>query len=364
MQIGEFAGLCGTNISVLRYYDKIGLLRPAFTDVVTGYRYYAPGQERIFRGIAMLGRAGFSLKEIGRVLENAGNDEALAAVFAAKQQEIAEMLQALRDVQTYMKGMEEMGTEELNFNENIDLPFVDDPAAVGKWAVLGHWRNRDEFYAGKKPDTKLYGEQIREIYFLPGGEQYWVYGWTKGKLLIDEYRNPHWETYEIEEIGNETYMLLDHKGYDYLVSGKTELVAMKQVDSRPSTRREIARKDAIDLPFADDQDVIGQWKTWGFCATKEEFSTEPEPEEEQYWKSVTFFPGGSCTSVFEDDVIAGDDKQTWTKGFLLRKYNDCACAYEIRPVDGRDYLLIEWKSGDYRWGGFDTNYYIFVRDMD
>ena len=56
--------------------------------------------------------------------------------------------------------------------------------------------------------------------------------------------------------------------------------------------------------------------------------------------------------------------QTWTKRFLLRRYNDSACEYEIRPVDGMDYLLIEWKSGDYRWGGFDTNYYIFVRDMD
>lgn len=364
MQIGEFAKLCGTNISVLRYYDKIGLLRPAFTDTVTGYRYYAPGQERFFRSIAMLGNAGFSLKEIGQVLENTGNDEALSAVFTAKQKEIAEMLQALSDVQIYMKGMKEMGTEALIFNENIDFPFVDDPAAVGKWEVLGHWRNRDDFYSGKKPDTEIYGEQIREIYFLPGGERYWCYGWTKGKLLIDEYESPHWESYEIEKIGDETYMLLDHKGYDYLVSGKTELVAMKKVDSRAYTRREIARKDHIDMPFVDDPDVIGKWKTWGFCATKEDFSTEPEPEEYQYWKSVEFFPGGSCTSVFADDVIEGDDQQTWTKRFLLRKYNDSACEYEIRTVDGMDYLLIEWKSGDYRWGGFDTNYYIFVRDTD
>lgn len=364
MQIGEFAKLCGTNISVLRYYDKIGLLRPAFTDVVTGYRYYSPGQERFFCSITMLGNAGFSLKEIRQVLENTGNDETLSAIFAAKQKEIAEMLQALSDVQIDMKGIKEMGTEELIFNENIDFPFVDDPTAVGKWEVLGHWRNRDDFYSGKKPDTEIYGEQIREIYFLPGGEPYWAYGWTKGKLLIDEYRNPHWESYEIEKIGDATYMLLDHKGYDYLLSGKAELVAMKKVDYHAYTRREIARKDHIDMPFVDDPDVIDKWKTWGFCETKEDFSTEPEPEENQYWKSVEFFPGGSCTSVFEDDVIEGDDKQTWTKHFLLRKYNDSACKYEIRTVDGTDYLLIEWKSGDYRWGGFDTNYYIFVRDMD
>ncbi len=54
--------------------------------------------------------------------------------------------------------------------------------------------------------------------------------------------------------------------------------------------------------------------------------------------------------------------QTWTKGYVLRKFNSTACAYEIRREDGRDFLIIEWKSGDYRYGGFDTNYYVFVRE--
>ena len=361
MQIGEFAKLCGTRVSQLRHYDKIGLLRPAYTDVVTGYRYYAPGQAAAYRLIAALKAAGFSLPETRRLLALAEEGEETVALFEAKRAALTETLAALENAKDLLTGAK-IKMEELSFHESLDFPFVDDPAAVGKWAVLGHWRSRDEFYAGKKPDTEVYGEQIREIYFLPGGEKYWAYGWTKGKLLIDEYQNPHWETYEIEEIGGETYMLLDHKSYDYLVSGKTGLVALKKVDSNAYTRREIARRDDIDMPFVNDPAVIGKWKTWGFCRTKEDFSTEREPEEELYWKSVEFFPGGSVTSVFEDDVIEGDDRQTWTKRYLLRKYNDCACEYEIRTVEDVDYLLIEWKSGDYRWGGFDTNYYIFARD--
>ncbi len=361
MQIGEFAKLCGTRVSLLRHYDKIGLLNPAFTDVVTGYRYYDSIQMETYRLIVTLKDAGFSLPETRRLLDLTEDDEDAAALFEAKRAALTEMLTALEKAEKLLKGTK-IRMEELCFNENLDFPFVDDPVAVGKWAVLGHWRSRDEFYAGKKPDTEYYGEKIREIYFLPGGEKYWAYGWTKGKLLIDEYKNPHWETYEIEEIDGKTYMLLDHKSYEYLVSGKTELVVLEKVDSRAYTRREIARRDDICMPFANDPSVIGKWKTWGFCQTKEDFSTEPEPEEYQYWKSVEFFPGGHCTSVFEDDVIEGDDKQTWTKRYLLRKYNDCACEYEIRTVDGVDYLLIEWKSGDYRWGGFDTNYYIFIRE--
>ena len=34
---------------------------------------------------------------------------------------------------------------------------------------------------------------------------------------------------------------------------------------------------------------------------------------------------------------------------------------EIRVVDGKEYMIIEWKSGDYRFGGYDTNYYVFTR---
>lgn len=223
MQIGEFAKLCGTRVSLLRHYDKIGLLNPAFTDVVTGYRYYDSIQMETYRLIVTLKDAGFSLPETRRLLDLAEDDEDAAALFEAKRAALTEMLTALEKAEKLLKGTK-IRMEELCFNENLDFPFVDDPVAVGKWAVLGHWRSRDEFYAGKKPDTEYYGEKIREIYFLPGGEKYWAYGWTKGKLLIDEYKNPHWETYEIEEIDGKTYMLLDHKSYEYLVSGKTELV--------------------------------------------------------------------------------------------------------------------------------------------
>lgn len=62
------------------------------------------------------------------------------------------------------------------------------------------------------------------------------------------------------------------------------------------------------------------------------------------------------------EIIAGDDMPTWTRGYVLRKFNSTACAYTIRRIGSRDHLIIEWKSGDYRFGGMDTDYYVFVRD--
>ena len=61
MQIGEFARVCDTKISVLRHYDKEGLLIPDYIDKFTGYRYYSKEQIPIFVRITALKDAGFTL---------------------------------------------------------------------------------------------------------------------------------------------------------------------------------------------------------------------------------------------------------------------------------------------------------------
>lgn len=38
--IGTFSKLTGTTIAALRFYDREGIFRPAYTDKNTGYRYY------------------------------------------------------------------------------------------------------------------------------------------------------------------------------------------------------------------------------------------------------------------------------------------------------------------------------------
>ena len=42
--IGTFSKLTKTTIAALRFYDKEGLLKPAYTDSKSGYRYYLSSQ--------------------------------------------------------------------------------------------------------------------------------------------------------------------------------------------------------------------------------------------------------------------------------------------------------------------------------
>jgi len=113
----------------------------------------------------------------------------------------------------------------------------------------------------------------------------------------------------------------------------------------------------------NDPCVIGKWRSVAYLLHKEEFVADgsAEPEKDLFFKEMEFFENGHINAVYGEELIGGDEKQVWTKGFVLRKFNSTACAYEIRRACGIDYLIIEWKSGDYRWGGFDTDYYVFVR---
>lgn len=67
-RIGAFARLSQLPVKTLRYYDALGLLRPARVDRATGYRYYAPAQFAQLNRILVFKDLGFSLREISALL--------------------------------------------------------------------------------------------------------------------------------------------------------------------------------------------------------------------------------------------------------------------------------------------------------
>ncbi|MER6565696.1 MerR family transcriptional regulator [Streptomyces sp. NPDC001093] len=66
--IGEMARDSGLSVSALRFYDRAGVLVPAWVDPVSGYRWYEPEQFEEARLLARLRRAGMPLADIRLVL--------------------------------------------------------------------------------------------------------------------------------------------------------------------------------------------------------------------------------------------------------------------------------------------------------
>ncbi|MCD2248062.1 helix-turn-helix domain-containing protein [Listeria marthii] len=85
--IGEMAKISQLSIQRLRYYDKIGLLVPAFTDPASGYRYYKTAQEEQLNLIQALQYMGFSLQELKQYLDK-NTSESLPDLLIKYQQKL------------------------------------------------------------------------------------------------------------------------------------------------------------------------------------------------------------------------------------------------------------------------------------
>ena len=78
MQIKEFADFTGVSVRTLHYYDEIGLLKPAFVDKTTGYRFYDEKSFLRMQEILFYRELDFSLKRIEEILSSPNYDKSKA----------------------------------------------------------------------------------------------------------------------------------------------------------------------------------------------------------------------------------------------------------------------------------------------
>ena len=429
MQIGEFAKLCGTKISVLRHYDKEGLLPPDYVDRFTGYRYYASEQVPIFFRITALKKAGFSLADIKNILSSVQSNEEVLRLFDEKQAALCSMLAELEDARRILLGYdEEFGVTFIETDEgwvaesssfhgdywkkaraemekaiiakdyqrvssfshhNVPssrfsylrcrvvklrhdsrtvrdtwtAPFENDESIVGKWEIIGEYAVKEDFYEQIKKKDPYLAEKLKEIYFLPQGERYWCYAWTKGRLLFYSDVGLTVNDYVTEELFGERYMFVDLKSYEYRRGGRMTVLVLRQVDHVSYCASELLRRDQVDLPFVPDQTVLGTWRTYSFVHSPEAFDPDKCDHDAYILSHIRFEENGV---VFFGNRMLGEKTESvtpfrYTKGFVIRSIT--ACAYEIRQINGKKYLFLEWKTGDYVYGGFDPDYYVFEKEV-
>lgn len=87
-KIGDFSKMSKTTIKALRYYEKEGLLSPAFIDPYTGYRFYESSQLTDVSKIISLRQAGLSVCDIKSIF----NGESMAEILKVRKKEIEDNL--------------------------------------------------------------------------------------------------------------------------------------------------------------------------------------------------------------------------------------------------------------------------------
>lgn len=94
--IGEFAVLGRLSVRMLRHYDAIGLLRPARVDEFSGYRYYSAVQLSRLNRIVALKELGFSLEQVGRIIDEKVDVVELRGMLRLRRAELEERVDADR----------------------------------------------------------------------------------------------------------------------------------------------------------------------------------------------------------------------------------------------------------------------------
>lgn len=93
IRIGDFSKLSRVPVKTLRYYDEMGLLKPVKVDPFTGYRLYEYSQLSVLHRILALKDLGFSLEEIGRLLDDGLSVEQMRGMLRLREMEARQQVQ-------------------------------------------------------------------------------------------------------------------------------------------------------------------------------------------------------------------------------------------------------------------------------
>ena len=331
-RIGEIANICKVSQKTLRFYEKKGLLKPVVINNETGYRFYDDESIKTVEKIKNLKEIGMSLKQIKEIELNSQNLDKFV------DQRFRELQKVIRTL--YLLGNREKGEFKMK-------NFIDDENALGKWVYCGSAKRK-----GEKVDNKPYF--LKEIYFMEDGQGYWlIKAWSKGELYVypGEYPIPEIYPYEID--GDKLYVsVLDDK------SREVDRVAIyDRVDRKRYNPKDLKRRDNTDLPFETDDEVIGTWKGVAVVNCPEKFNPD-DKNFPSFIFDITFYDQGNLKLRYTDGRIVN---QKWTKNFCLDGLNSLTPKYEIKNINGKEFLFCENKNGDYIYNGNVSSYFVFER---
>ena len=283
-KIGDFAKRCQTTIKTLRYYDQLNLLVPDYIDKFTHYRYYGPGKVEEMHRITELKDIGFTLEEIKQYCD-AGSIKDRNMIINEKQRALVKLAEdTAHQMERLKKIKQKLRKEEKKMVVNINAPFENDERVIGRWEFIATVPKKEHF----KPDGEYNNATVYdELYFLPDGESYWGFSWTKGYLKIS-FDDGLVVPYELGDVEGQTYMFIEHPSYG-------GVWVLRQTDTKRYTVYSIARNDDVDLPFVDDPAVHGMWTSIYWMDKIEDFNPNNTDESPFPMRNIEFLPNG----VFE-----------------------------------------------------------------
>ena len=134
--VGEISKLTNVPIQTLRYYDKMGLLKPAYINKQNNYRYYSLNQ---FIKIDLLKQCkliGLSLKEIEELIKNEISVDSMLKIIDQQRKVLDEKIKELEVVKSYINFLDDKLRETKEVEENKSFVKYNDKRVVKKYECI------------------------------------------------------------------------------------------------------------------------------------------------------------------------------------------------------------------------------------
>ena len=163
ISIGTLSKLTGVHIKSLRYYDRLGILRPAYIDPLSGYRYYSFPQIHVVDAIQLCVDLGIPLKQFTDFVGEDGGQIRYGDLLArgtelagAKIKSIQERLHFLHQIEEEISrgaALQKGGCLEAEMPEKpcLTLPYS------GPYSTLDYYRGINQLF-----------EQVEKLGLKPG----------------------------------------------------------------------------------------------------------------------------------------------------------------------------------------------------
>jgi MerR family transcriptional regulator, copper efflux regulator len=148
MNIGEAAQAAGVSAKMLRYYEKIGLIRPA-ARAESGYRVYSDEDVHTLRFIRRSRGLGFSIEETAELLalwRDKSRASADVKSFALKH--VRELEAKIDELQAMCRTLKHLASH-CHGDGRPECPILDDMAAVGAGDAGGSRKARKTEHHGR-----------------------------------------------------------------------------------------------------------------------------------------------------------------------------------------------------------------------
>lgn len=140
-KIGEFSKLTQVSIRMLRYYDEMGLLKPAEIDKFTNYRLYASEQISDLNKIVFLRDLGFQVSEI-RLALSQWNNVYISQLLDHKRLEVEHTIQSEQDKLSKIQlAKRDIQKEKIKIHYNVSIK------AIPSYQVFSLRRVVSDYYA-------------------------------------------------------------------------------------------------------------------------------------------------------------------------------------------------------------------------